>query len=200
VRRPSLVAFALLALVGTGATAVAEPYRYRIDPEHLSIGFSASHIGYADVLGLFLRGAGSFVYDAQTRTLRDLQATVDPASVFTNHRARDEHLRSGEFLDAAAHPEIRFVMTGAEPTGERTGKVTGDLTLRGVTRPVVLDVTLNAAKPSPLDGSERLGVSVRTTIQRSAWGMTYAVENGWVADAIPLSIEFEAVREPGPVQ
>ena len=193
-------ALLFVGAVCASVAARAEPYRYRIDPEHLSIGFSATHLGYADVLGLFLQGEGSFVYDAEARTLEDVQATIGAASVFTNHRARDEHLRSDQFLDAAAQPEIRFVMTAAEPTGERAGKVTGDLTLRGVTRPIVLDVTLNEAKPSPLDGSERVGVSVRTTVRRSEWGMTYAVENGWVGDDIPLAIEFEAVRQPDRVR
>jgi polyisoprenoid-binding protein YceI len=191
--------FALALAAGCCAPGLVEAAaeRYVIDPEHLSIGFKAAHLGYADVLGLFLEGQGSFTYDEDARALGAVEAIVRASSVFTHHQARDEHLRSGEFLDAAAHPLIRFVMTSAEPTGERSGEVRGDLTLRGITRPVVLEVTLNKAGASPLDGSYRLGVSARTTIKRSEWEMTYAVENGWVSDAVPLTIEFEAVRQSG---
>jgi polyisoprenoid-binding protein YceI len=183
----------LLAVPATEATA--EPQRFRIDPEHFSIAFRGTHIGYADAIGLFLEGGGSFLFDEEARELDELEVTIMAASVFTNHEARDQHLRSGEFLDAERHPEIRFVMTDAEPTGERTGEVTGDLTLRGVTRPVTLDVTWNKSGTYPYNDNYVIGISATTVLRRSEWGMTYAVENGWVADEIPIEIELEAIRE-----
>lgn len=189
----------VLALLGVGwaGDARAEPARYVIDPEHFSLAFEATHIGYANTIGLFLRGEGGFIFDEDARTLSDLVVTVPVASVFTNHQARDEHLRSGDFLAAGEHAEARFVMTEAEPTGERTGRVTGDLTLRGVTRPVTLDVTWNKSGKYPYNENYVVGISARTVIRRSAWGMTYAVDNGWVSDEIPLRIELEAIRQPG---
>ena len=193
--RPLPILCTSVALLVAGG-AHAEPQQYRIDPEHLSIGFSASHIGYAAVLGLFTKGEGSFTYDPVTRTLSEAAATVDASSVFTAHAKRDDHLRSGDFLAAGEHPDISFTMTSAERTDEGSGLVTGDLTLRGVTRPVVLEVKLNAAKPSPIDNSDRLGISIRTVIKRSEWGSTYAVANGWVGDEIPITIELEAVHQP----
>ncbi len=193
--RPAVrAAVALTGLALAVPAAEAQPYRYEIDPAHFSVVFSADHIGYADTWGMFLEGEGSFVFDEETRSLSDLVVTVDPASVFTNHEARDGHLRGADFLHVEAHPEARFVMTGAEPTGERTGRVTGDLTLRGVTRPVTLAVTWNKSGAYPFGNTYAIGISAETTIRRSDFGMTYAVENGWVGDEIPIRIDLEAIR------
>lgn len=182
-----------LALVA--GTAAAEPARYRIDPEHLSVAFSSMHLGFAPVIGMFLEGGGSFVFDEETRELSEVDVTIEAASVFTNHEKRDGHVRSKDFLSVADYPEIRFTMTSAEPTGERTGKVTGDLTVRGVTRPVTLDVTWNKSEAYPFGNNYVIGVSASTVIKRSEFGMEYAVENGWVGDETPVTIHFEAIRE-----
>jgi polyisoprenoid-binding protein YceI len=196
-RLPSVALRPLLAgaaLLSAGA-ASAEPARWVIDPEHLSIVFSAKHIGYESVWGMFLRGEGSFTFDEATQDLSDLVFTVDAKSVFSNLEARDDHLRSDAFLDANSHPEIRFVMTGAEKATETTGKVTGDLTMRGVTKPVTVDVRLNKIGPYPFGPNYVLGVTVTTTLKRSDWGSTYALEGDLVADEIPLIIELEAIRQ-----
>ncbi len=197
IRRLVALAVAVIGLMLGPAGAAAAPERYRIDPEHLSIGFLVGHIGYAEVLGLFLEGEGSFTFDPEAHTLSDLRVSIPAVSVFTNHDDRDEHLRGTDFLDAGSHPEITFVGTGAEPTGERTGRVTGDLTLRGVTRPVTLDVTWNKSGPYPFGDNFVIGISARTTIRRSDFGMTYAVDNGWVEDAVDIIIELEAIRQQG---
>lgn len=177
--------------------AAAEFERYEIDPAHFSIGFLVHHIGYADTLGMFLEGGGSFSFDESAPAVKDIEVTIAAESVFTNHDKRDDHVRGGDFLDAGDHPEIRFVGTEAEPTGETTGVITGDLTLRGVTRPVTLAVTLNKIGEYPFgDGPPYVvGVSARTTIRRSDFGMTYAVENGWVGDEVEVILEFEAIRQ-----
>lgn len=188
----SLALFALLAMP---LPVLAEPARYAIDPEHFSIMFQAGHIGYQRQIGMFLEGQGSFVFDETTHELSDLVVEIDARSVFTNHEARDNHLRSGDFLDAANHPMIRFVMTDAEATGETTGRVTGDLTIRGVTEPVTLDVTLNKIGPYPWGSNYVLGVSAETVIQRSAFGSTYALEGDMVSDDIALTFEIEAIRQ-----
>ena len=195
-RRAGRVAAGVVAaaLVWTNP-ADAAPERYVIDPAHFSIVFSADHIGYADTWGMFLEAEGSFTFDPEARELSDLVVTVDPASVFTNHDGRDGHLRGEDFLHVEAYPEARFVMTGAAPTGERTGTVTGDLTLRGVTRPVTLDVTWNKSGPYPFGDTYAIGISAETTSRRSDFGMTYAVENGWVGDEIPIRIDLEAIRQ-----
>ncbi len=195
-RRAANGAAMAVALAAIGAApAAAAPEAYEIDPAHLSIGFLVHHIGYADTLGMFLEGAGRFTFDAEARTLSDLTVTIRADSVFTNHERRDGHLRGGDFLDVETHPEITFVGTGAEPTGERTGRVTGDLTILGVTQPVTLDVTWNKSGPYPFGNSYAIGISARTVVQRSAFGMTYAVDNGWVGDEVAVIIELEAIRQ-----
>jgi polyisoprenoid-binding protein YceI len=193
-----------LALSLTGAAALAAaaaaPARadadlYEIDPAHFSVVFNADHIGYAATWGMFLEGAGSFRFDEDELTLSDLAVTIDTASVFTNHDRRDEHLRAEDFLHTEAFPQASFVMTGAERETDTTGTVTGDLTLRGVTKPVTLDVTLNKVGPYPFGNNYVVGITAETIIKRSDYGMTYAVENGWVGDEIPLTIELEAIRQ-----
>lgn len=196
IARRWLAALSLAVLFAGGADpASAEPRRYRIDPEHFAIGFEATHIGFSKVLGQFLKAEGHFVFDEATRTLHAAEIRVDARSVFTNHEARDGHLRSPDFLDAEANPTITFVMTRAIPKSETTGVVEGELTLRGKTLPLVVEVTLNKIGKYPWGDNYVIGVSARTIVKRSLWGSTYAVENGWVADEIPIRIELEAIRE-----
>ncbi|MEL6318399.1 MAG: YceI family protein, partial [Pseudomonadota bacterium] len=160
---PRLAALALAALslptMMLARPAAAEPERYVIDQAHLSIAWSADHVGYGPTLGLFLTGGGEFTFDEEAKTLEAATFTVDASSVFSNHDARDKHLRGKDFLDAEAHPEIRFVMTSAEATGERTGVVTGDLTLRGVTKPVDVEVVWNKSGKYPFGGTYVMGVT-----------------------------------------
>lgn len=186
----------LAFLILWSGAALAEPRRYVIDPEHATVAFLVPHIGYASVLGQFLKLEGSFVYDPDARKLDGLTVSIDAGSVFSNHAARDEHVRGADFLDAGRHPTIRFVGQRAEPTGETTGRVYGELTVRGVTRPVELAVTRNKMGPYPWGENYVVGVSVRTTLKRSEFGMTYALENGLVGDEVDVIIELEAIRQP----
>jgi polyisoprenoid-binding protein YceI len=192
-----LTVLGLAMLAVTPRAAPAEPARWSIDPGNSSIAFSANHIGYKDVLGLFLEERGSFTYDETTRELADLVFEVEAASVFTDNPARDRHLKSGDFLDAENHPLIRFVMTEAVPDSDTTGTIRGDLTVRGVTRPVEVAVTLNRIAPYPWGDNYVLGVSAEAVIRRSAFGSTYALEGGLVGDEIALRFEIEAIRDKG---
>jgi polyisoprenoid-binding protein YceI len=185
---------ALVAL-GLGRVAAAEPARYELDPAHTTIAFLVEHIGYAKTLGQFLRSSGGFTFDEEDGTLSELRIVVDTSSVSTHHEARDGHLRSGDFLDTAAQPEMIFTAERAERTGERTFVVTGELALRGVRRPLALQATLNKSEPYPIgDRAEVLGVSARGTLQRSEFGMTYGVADNLVGDEVELIIEIEARR------
>lgn len=186
------------AAVGIPAgSARAEPRTYVLDPTHLTIAFLVSHVGYAKTLGIFKTAEGSFVFDEAVPSVNDIQVTIPAASVFTNHDGRDNHLRSAEFLAAEQYPTITFTGTSAEATGPRTGRVTGDLTLRGVTKPVTLDVTWNKSGAYPFgDQHQATGISARTTIRRSDFGMTYALAGGLVGDEVEIILEFEAIRQP----
>ena len=104
---------------------------FELDPEHTTVAFLVSHIGFAQTLGVFHEVDGGYTYDPETQELSDLEIVVRTASVDTFHDRRDEHVRSDDFLDVEAHPTMTFRMTDATPEGETTGTVTGDLTLLG---------------------------------------------------------------------
>ncbi|MEE4637995.1 MAG: YceI family protein [Wenzhouxiangella sp.] len=184
------------SLIFLASSAWAEPREFVIDDEHFSIGFLINHVGYADQLGQFLEASGRFVWDEDANELHSGEVVVEAASVFTNHRERDRHLRSDDFLHAGRHGEIRFVATRWEPSEENRGTLHGDLTLLGQSHPVALEVTINRRDVYPF-GHERytVGMSARTTIRRSQWGMTYALEDGLVGDEVRMMLEFEAIAE-----
>lgn len=191
---------AAFALLLVSASPRAEPAKYRLDPEHTSVGFLVHHVGYAKVLGLFRKVSGSYRFDDATGALADLRIEIDAASVYTAHDKRDAHLRGKDFLDAKRFPALVYTATAARRTGERTYVVEGQLELLGQRRPVTLQATWNKSAPyplqlAPLQRAVVMGVSARGTFRRSAFGMDYAVENGWVGDEIELIIEFEARRE-----
>jgi len=187
-----------LCAICAALPASAEPRDFVIDPDHFGLAFRVRHIGYADTLGMFLRASGRFVYDEATRTLHSARVVVDTASVFSNHDKRDEHLRNADFLDVRAHPEAVFEATGYEAAPDGTGRLRGNLTLLGQTRPVELAVRLNKSAVYPFPpglAKHTLGISATTTLRRSDWGMDYAVANGLVGDEVHMSFEFEANRQ-----
>ncbi|SFJ14030.1 YceI family protein [Jannaschia pohangensis] len=184
---------ALCALIGF--PAVAEPHRYELDPAHTTVAFTVQHLGFADTLGLFGEVSGSFVYDMETQELSDVSVTVTSASLNTLNEARDQHVRSGDFLAVDAHPQITFTAQSGEAIDDTSGTVTGDLTILGETRPLTLDVSLVGEGEYPF-GHKRfvLGLSARGSLMRSDFGMTYGVDNGLVGDEVELLIEAEAMR------
>ena len=179
--------------------ALAQPAKYEIDPNHLSIGFLVDHVGYAKTLGMFRTARGSYSFDEAKGELSDVRIEVDTASVFTNQGARDEHLKGKDFLNSAAHPRMVFTATSATRTGDRSFDIKGQLELLGKSQPLTLQATWNKSAPSPFGGflskPYLMGVSARGSFKRSAYGMTYGVANGWVGDEVALIIEFEAVRQ-----
>ncbi|PWG64282.1 YceI family protein [Spiribacter halobius] len=192
--RACLMAAALVPAVVAG-TAAAEPQRFVIDESHVSVGFLAGHARFADVLGQFTEVEGEFVYDEADRSLESGRVVVAADSVYTAHEDRDGHLRDGDFLAVDEHPEIVFTATGYEPDGDDGGTLRGELTLLGTTRPLTLDLTINRIGEHPIGGAYTLGASARGSLQRSEFGMDYALEDDLVSDRIDLIIEFEAIRE-----
>lgn len=191
--RTALAAAACFTILAT--TAQADMARYELDTTHTNVYFTVEHIGYVRTLGIFTDLSGGFAYDVDTQELGDVAVTIQAASVNTFNEARDGHVRNRDFLHVSAHPEITFVANGGTPAGDTTGTVTGDLTILGTTLPVTLDVTLNKVAPYPFGHRrEVLGLSMSTTIQRSAFGMTYGVDNGLVGDEVRINIETEAMK------
>lgn len=188
------IAFCVLTALSLAQPLRAEPARWDIDSEHAVVAFTIMHAGYAKVLGRFSEIEGHFIYDPETRELGDVRATIGAQSVDTDHEKRDIHVRSPDFLDAETHPLLTFVGTGSSAATETTGTVTGDLTIRGVTRPVTLDVTLNKHAMYPCcHGKDTLGISARAEILRSDFGSTYALPD-FVGDSVSIILEFEAIR------
>ena len=185
----------VLAATFAAASAYAEPAQYELDPAHTTVYFTIDHVGFAGTLGIFGDVSGTFTYDMETQDLSDVAVTITAASVNTFNEARDGHVRNGDFLDVAAHPEITFTADGGTASSETAGSVTGDLTILGQTQPVTLNVTLNRAAEYPF-GHKRfvLGLSLDGTINRSDFGMTYAVDNGLVGDQVDIRVETEAMR------
>ena len=177
--------------------ATTQAQIYDLDPEHLAIGFLVEHIGYARVLGQLRQASGSYRFDETTLALTDLRIEVDTASVDTHHRKRDEHLRGSDFLDVRRYPKMVFTAAGAERQGERDFLVRGELELLGRRAPVTLTARWNKSAVYEIGNANRpwvMGVSARGSFRRSAFGMMYAVDNGWVGDEVELIIEFEAKR------
>jgi polyisoprenoid-binding protein YceI len=176
--------------------AAAEPARYEIDPEHVSVGFLVSHLGFARVLGSFGEVSGGYSFDEATGELGEVRVVVTTDSVFTGHEERDEHLRSKDFLDSRRHPEMVFTADAARRSGERSFEIDGRLELLGQTLPLTLTATWNKSGDYPIGrDAYAMGVSARGTLARSAFGMSYGVDNGWVGDDVEILIEFEARRQ-----
>lgn len=181
----------------TTVPAYAADARYELDPEHLTIGFLVSHIGYADTLGFFRKASGSYTFDESTRALKEVKVVVETGSVFTGHDKRDGHLRGKDFLDVSRAPQMIFTASGADWSDDKTVQIDGELELLGKRRPLRLTGTLNKSGLYPMGGSAKpyvMGVSLRGTVKRSDWGMNYGVANGWVGDEVELIVEFEAKR------
>lgn len=195
VRRLSRCA-SVICLLAASAAGQAKPVEYQIDADHLSIGFLVHHIGYQKVLGMFRGATGSYVFDEETGALSNVRMVIDTKSVFTNHRKRDDHLRSADFLNSAEFPQMVFTADSARRDGDRKYAIDGKLELLGKTNPVTLQATWNKSGEYPIPPKGyAMGVSARGSLKRSAYGMSYAVANGWVGDEVELIIEFEARRK-----
>jgi polyisoprenoid-binding protein YceI len=189
--RPALALGVLLGL--SSAAAAAQPWT--IDKSHTQIYFQVDHFGFSTTHGLFREFDGTLVLDEQDPARSRVTFTIKTASVDTQFKDRDDHLRSADFLDVAKHPEMRFVSTRVEPSGTDTAKVLGDLTLLGVTRPVTLDVRLNKKGMHPIYQKPAMGFTATAMVRRTEFGMaTYAPAIG---DEIAVRIDMEAVQGLG---
>ncbi len=192
--KKTLFAAALLVATaaGTLSPAFAAPVSYKIDPAHTAVAFIVNHIGFSNVIGSFNTVGGDISFDKDAVEKSTVNITIDAASIDTNHAKRDEHLRSPDFFNAKEFPKLTFKSSKIEKTGDKTGKLHGDLTMLGVTKPVVLDVTFNKDGVSPASKLETAGFSARGTVKRTDFGMKYGAPA--VGDDIQLLIEIEAVK------
>lgn len=171
---------------------------YQIDPAHSSAHFSVRHMMISNVRGEFTKMSGKVVWDAENPANSSIENSIDASSINTRDAQRDGHLKSADFLDVEKYPSIEFRSTKVE-SNDGEIRVTGDLTIHGVTKSVVLDV--EDATPETKDpwGNVRIGASATTKIRRKDFGLTWnaALETGGVlvGEEVKISIEVEALRQ-----
>jgi polyisoprenoid-binding protein YceI len=186
--RRSLLLASLLA--SSLFAANATPLTYKLDPNHTIVLAQWNHFGYSHPVANFGQPDGTLVYDADNVAASSVNVTLPMAGLDALVPDLTEHLRSPDFFDAAQWPNATFKSTKVEKISDTKLKVTGDLTLRDVTKPVVLDVTLNKAGEGR-NGQPKIGFEATTTIQRSAWGIAKFIPN--VADDVQIRITSEAL-------
>lgn len=183
-----LLPAALALTLGTGA--FAESYIIDTEGAHASVNFKVSHLGYSFVMGRFDSFSGSFEFDATNPEAGSVSVEIAVDSVNSNHAARDNHLRSPDFLDAANNPTASFVSTGIKQTGDNTAVITGDLSLNGITKSIALDTVFIGEGKDPW-GGYRAGFSGTVTINLGDYGMGGVIGPADVA----LTIIAEGIRQ-----
>lgn len=176
------------AMVTAAGPALAETYT--IDPRHTLVAFSVDRLGFSQTLGWFRDVQGEVTFDAQAPESSSVNIVIETGSLDTNLADRDSWLRSDKMLNAEQHPKITFVSQAIEVVGENTGKVTGDLTLNGVTKPITLDVTFNKEGMNPIDKVETVGFSATGSLTRSEFGVMGFL--GPLGDEVSIQIQLEA--------
>jgi polyisoprenoid-binding protein YceI len=190
----------VLALtVALAIPALAFADTWQIDPPHTNVEFTVRHMMISNVKGQFEKTSGTIKTDSNDPASAKIDATIDAASINTRVEKRDAHLKSAAFLDVDKFPTITFKSTKVETEGPNKWKVTGDLTLHGVTKPVVLEVEGSGAPISDPMGNMRAGASATTKISRKDFGLTWnqPLESGgvMVGDEVAISIDVEAIKK-----
>lgn len=179
----------LAGLLGAAATVQAAPVTYKLDPHHTMVLFSWNHFGYSNPTADFGLGDGTLVFDEQHPAQSSVEVTLPLADLDTHVPALDEHLKKPDFLDADKYPVVTFKSTKVQPLGGHKFKVTGDLTVHGVTKPVVLNATLNKIGPHPMSKAQSIGFDATASIKRSDFGVGAYVPN--VGDELTIRITTE---------
>lgn len=190
--RQTFIAFLAFCVLTFGAAAHANVETYDLDKPHTQIIFSVEHLGFSRSYGKFLDYTGNFVFDRGNPAASSTEVSIKTASLDMGDEKWDEHLLGPDFFDAAQFPEMTFKSTKIEVTGDKTAKITGDLTLHGVTKPVTLDATFNKAEKHAFSNKFVAGFSAHTTINRSDFGINYGLP--MVGDAVDIIIEVEGNR------
>lgn len=187
------------AVVLAAAVATAQPATWQIDPVHSTATFAVRHMMVTTVRGTFQELAGTVGFDGKDIGTITVQATIDAASIDTREPKRDEHLRSADFLDAARFPAITFVSKRVESKGAGRFALVGDLTIRGVTREVTLDVEGPTPEVKDPGGNVRIGASATTRINRQDFGVSWnrALDAGGVVvgDEVAITLDLSLIRK-----
>lgn len=191
----------LAALLVLGAPGLALASAWEFDAAHSAVQFKVRHLMVSDVRGDFEKVSAVIHYDEKDITRSRAEVTIDASSINTRIQQRDDHLRSPDFLDAAKYPTIAFKSKRVEKSGEGRLKVTGDLTLRGVTKEIALDVEGPTPAVKDMQGNLRVGGQATGKILRKDFGLTWnkALEAGGVlvGDEVEIIIDLQIYRKPG---
>jgi len=189
-----------LALVFAAAPLYAQARIWRIDTPHTSAQFAVTHMMVSTVRGSFTKTTGTVTWDGKDFSSAVVDAVIDAASIDTRVQQRDDHLRSADFFDVAKYPTLTFKSTKIESVGPKKLRMTGDLTMHGVTKSVVFDVEGPSAPIKEQNGGLRVGASATTKISRKDFGLTWnrAIEAGGVAvsDEVAITLDVELVSPP----
>jgi polyisoprenoid-binding protein YceI len=188
----AVATFAILSSV----SALAQVQTWNIDPAHTSTQFAVRHMGISTVRGAFTKVSGTVGYDPADPTKMSIDATIDASSVDTRFEMRDKDLRSPNFFDVAKYPTITFKSKSVESAGSGKLKITGDLTIHGVTKPVALDVEGPSETMKDPHGYLHMGASASTTISRKDFDVSGLP--GMVGDEVSITIDIEVVHRTSP--
>ena len=185
---------ALALLLSSMALADQPGGTYQFDKKgaHQFVTFKISHLGYSWLYGRFNDFNGTFTVDADNPENSQVTATIQTASVDSNHAERDKHLRGDDFLDVNEYPTATFKSTKIVKTGEKTAKITGDFTLRGVTKPITLDAKMIGYGDDPW-GGYRMGLEASTTLTLSDFGITKNL--GPASETVEIIISVEGIKQ-----
>ena len=187
-KRLFLTAALLTAFAGPLAAA---PVTYKIDPNHTDVTAQWSHFGFSNPIAHFGDVDGAITYDPDNVGQSSVEVTLPLSGLEAHVPAFNEHLRSDDFFDAANHPQVTFKSTRVEAAGEGKLRVIGDLTIRGVTKEVVLDTTINKVGEQPMAKRAAAGFDASTTVKRTDFGLGLYAPN--VSDEVQIRITTEAV-------
>jgi polyisoprenoid-binding protein YceI len=190
-----VAAFALLA-----STLFAQAPVWQIDSAHSAAQFAVTHMMVSTVRGQFNKLTGTVDWDGKSFSSASVEVVIDTASVDTREAKRDDHLRSADFFDVAKFPTMTFKSTRIEPAGQGRLRMTGDMTMRGVTRPVVFEVSGPTPAIKDMGGNLRAGASATTTINRKEFGLLWnrTLDAGGVVvgDEVTVTVDIELVSRP----
>ena len=187
-----LCATALGAALFSASAALAEAEKYTLDASHSQIVFSYDHLGFSTTWGMFSGFEGEIMFDQANPAASSVSVSMPVKSMLTGWEGRFQHFMSKDFFDASDDEMVSFASTGIEVTGETTAKITGDLTLNGVTKPVVLDAVLNKTGDHPMANKPWAGFSATTSVLRSDFGLGMFAP--YVSDEVAIQISIEAMK------
>ncbi len=186
------IAAALILTAAAAAPAIAAPETYVIDGNHTFPSFSYSHLGYSVQMSRFNKTTGKVIFDKAAKT-GSVDIEIDTKSVDTGSALFNDHIQGEDFLDTTAHPKASFKSTKVIFEGDKPAKIEGNLTIKGVTKPVTLTVSSFLAMPHPMQKKDAIGANATTTIKRSEFNAgKYAPH---VGDEVRIDIALEAIKQ-----